>query len=138
MDIHQRNETILSHPAVRKKENTLLIEKKVECFCRRYIFRQLHCQISLRRTPLVSALKKICPLFEVEYINVGDFFISFARQESVNQNQNNKATFTQYRITFGEHTTSIRYVTLHLRDQRGTASLHLTEIAPKSPFLCVN
>ena len=37
-----------------------------------------------------------------------------------------------------EDTTSIRYVTLHLRDQRVTASLRLTEIAPKSPFLCVN
>ena len=37
-----------------------------------------------------------------------------------------------------EDTTSIQYVTLHLRDRRGTASLRLTEIAPKSPFLCVN
>ena len=74
----------------------------------------------------------------MEYINVDDVFISFARQESVNRNQNNMATFTLYRITFGEDTTSIRYVTLHLRDRRGTASLRLTEIAPKSPSLCVN
>ena len=31
------------------------MEKEAECFCRRYIFRQLRCQLSLRRTPLVSA-----------------------------------------------------------------------------------
>ena len=74
----------------------------------------------------------------MESINVDDVFISFARQESVNWNQNNKAMFTLYRITLSEDTTSIRYVTIHLRDQRGTASLRLTEIAPKSPFLWVN
>ena len=28
MDIHQQNETVLSHPAVRKKENTVLNREK--------------------------------------------------------------------------------------------------------------
>ena len=44
--------------------------------------------------------------FEVEYINVDDFFISFARQESVNRNQNNKAMFIQYQINFRDDTKS--------------------------------
>ena len=34
--------------------------------------------------------------------------------------------------------TPIRYVTPQFRDRRGAASLHNTEIAPKSPLLCVN
>ena len=35
--------------------------------------------------------------------------------------------------------TPIRYVILHSGDRRGAARLHfVTEIAPKSPFLCVN
>ena len=29
MDIHQQNETVLSHPAVRKKENTVVNREKV-------------------------------------------------------------------------------------------------------------
>ena len=82
----------------------------------------------------------------MEYINVDDVFISFARQESVNRNQSNKAMIILYQITFGDDTKShqlkcehrIRYVTFHLRDRRGTASLRLTEMVPKSPFLCVN
>ena len=36
-------------------------------------------------------------------------------------------------------TEPIQYVTLHLWDRRGAAQLRsITEIAPKSPFLCVN
>ena len=57
-------------------------------------------------TSVVLRTHQLEVFFEVEYINVDDVFISFARQESVNRNQNNKAIITQYQISFGDDTKS--------------------------------
>ena len=54
--------------------------------------------------------------FKVEYINVDDVFISFARQESVNRNQNNKAMIILHQISFGDDTKSHPVKCEHLSD----------------------
>ena len=61
MDIHQQNETVLSHPAVRKKENTVVNEERG-----RVLLQKVHIQAAplsalSKTTPLVSALEIICP-----------------------------------------------------------------------------
>ena len=54
--------------------------------------------------------------FKVVYINVDDVFISFARQESVNRNQNNKALIILHQISFGDDTKSHPVKCEHLSD----------------------
>ena len=61
MDNHQQNETVLSHPAVRKKENTIVNREK-----RRVLLQKVHIQAAAlsalsKTTPLVLALEIICP-----------------------------------------------------------------------------
>ena len=61
MDIHPQNETVLSHPAVRKKENTEVNEERG-----RVLLQKVHIQAATlsalsKTTPLVSALEIICP-----------------------------------------------------------------------------
>ena len=61
MDIHPQNETVPSHPAVRKKENTGVNEERG-----RVLLQKVHIQAAplsalSKTTPLVSALEIICP-----------------------------------------------------------------------------
>ena len=52
MNIHQQNETVLSHSAVRKKENTVVNREKG-----RMLLYKVYIQADAR-TPLVSALEQ--------------------------------------------------------------------------------
>ena len=52
MNIHQQNETVLSHSAVRKKENTVVNREKG-----RMLLYKIYIQAAAR-TPLVSALEQ--------------------------------------------------------------------------------
>ena len=56
MNIHEQNETVLSHSAVRKKVNTVVNAEKG-----RVLLQKIYIQAAAR-TPLVSALEQICPL----------------------------------------------------------------------------
>ena len=61
MDIHQQNETVLSHPAVRKKENTVVNGERGKVLLYKVYIQAAALSALSKTTPLVSALEIICP-----------------------------------------------------------------------------